>query len=60
MTRFGAAAHYAHVGVVQLSLGNALVIGFMVLFFVLALVLPFPGHHSGEDSPRASTGGETS
>jgi hypothetical protein len=58
MTRFSAATHYLHVGVVQISLGNTLVIGFMILFFVLALVLPFPGRHDrDEDSRRASSGG---
>jgi hypothetical protein len=45
MTRFAAAPHFLHVGVVQISLGNLIVIGAMVLVFVLALVLPFPGRH---------------
>lgn len=34
--------YYIHWGVVQISLGNLIVIGLMVLVFVLALVLPFP------------------
>jgi hypothetical protein len=35
---------YLSWGVIQLSWGNAVVILLMVLVFVLALVLPFPGH----------------
>lgn len=36
-------AYYLHWGVVQISLTNALIIVGMVVLFVLALVLPFPG-----------------
>lgn len=36
-------AHYLSWGVIQISLTNFLIIVFMVLLFVLALVLPFPG-----------------
>lgn len=35
---------YLHWGVLQISATNLIVIGVMVLVFVLALVLPFPGH----------------
>ncbi|MBK3640538.1 hypothetical protein [Streptomyces sp. MBT33] len=35
--------HYVHWGVIQLSVANLLVIGVMVVVFVLALLLPFPG-----------------
>ena len=35
--------HYVHWGVIQLSVANLVVIGLMILAFVLALVLPFPG-----------------
>jgi hypothetical protein len=38
-----AAPRYLEWGVVQISLGNLLVILAMVVVFVLALVLPFPG-----------------
>jgi hypothetical protein len=38
-----AAAHYYHWGVVQISLANLLIIIAMVVVFVLALLLPFPG-----------------
>jgi len=35
--------HYLHWGVIQISVANLVVIGVMVLLFVLALFLPFPG-----------------
>lgn len=35
--------YYIHWGFVQLSLANLVVIGLMVLVFILALILPFPG-----------------
>jgi hypothetical protein len=34
---------YLHWGVISISLTNAIIIGLMVLVFLLALVLPFPG-----------------
>lgn len=39
--------HYIHWGFIQLSLANLIVIALMVVVFILALVLPFPGHKSG-------------
>jgi hypothetical protein len=42
-----AAPRYLEWGVVQISLGNLLVILAMVVVFVLAVVLPFPGRRSG-------------
>jgi len=36
--------HYLHWGVFQISLANLIVVLAMVGVFVLALVLPFPGH----------------
>jgi hypothetical protein len=39
----GGHAYYLHWGVVQISLTNFLIIVAMVVIFVLALVLPFPG-----------------
>ena len=36
-------SHYLHWGVIQISVANLVVIGVMVLLFVLALFLPFPG-----------------
>lgn len=38
-----AAARFLHWGVIQISLGNLLVIIAMIVVLVLALVLPFPG-----------------
>jgi hypothetical protein len=43
MSRAEAAGHFLHWGVLQISMGNLIVIGLMVAVFVLALVLPFPG-----------------
>lgn len=37
--------YYIHWGFVQLSLANLVVIALMLIVFVLALVLPFPGRH---------------
>lgn len=34
---------YLHWGVIQISLANLLVIVLMIVVFILALVLPFPG-----------------
>ena len=34
---------YVHWGFVQLSVANLVVIGLMVIVFILALTLPFPG-----------------
>ena len=39
------AGTYIHWGVVSISLTNFLIIVGMVVVFVLALVLPFPGPH---------------
>lgn len=36
--------YYIHWGFIQLSLANLLVIALMVVVFVLALLVPFPGH----------------
>jgi hypothetical protein len=35
--------HYVHWGVIQISVANLLVIALMIVIFVLALLLPFPG-----------------
>jgi hypothetical protein len=45
-----AAGRYLHWGVVQISLTNFLIIVGMVVVFVLALVIPFPGAHP--DAPE--------
>ncbi len=36
--------YYIHWGFIQLSLANLIVIALMVVVFVLALLIPFPGH----------------
>jgi len=43
---------YLSWGVIQLSWANAVVILLMVAVFVLALVLPFPGHGARGGDPR--------
>jgi hypothetical protein len=45
----GGRAYYLHWGVIQISLTNFLIIVAMVVIFVLALVLPFPGGR--DDAP---------
>jgi hypothetical protein len=42
-------APYFHWAFIQISLPNLVVIGVMVLIFVLALLLPFPGHAESHD-----------
>lgn len=39
------AGRYIDAGVIQISVTNAVIIGMMIVVFVLALVLPFPGRH---------------
>ena len=43
MSATSAAGHFLHWGILQISMGNLIVIGLMVAVFVLAVVLPFPG-----------------
>jgi len=45
------AGSYISAGVIQISVTNALIIGGMIVVFILALVLPFPGgrHHDRTD-----------
>ncbi len=46
---------YLQWGFIQISLANLVVTAVMVLLFVLALVIPFPGHtgpHDDEGSPQ--------
>jgi hypothetical protein len=47
------AGHYVHWGVVLISVTNLAIIAAMVVVFVLAILLPFPGgrrHDSGSRS----------
>jgi len=41
-----AAGHYLHWGVISVSVTNLLIVIAMLVLFVLALVLPFPGHRT--------------
>ena len=48
------AGTYVHWGVVQISVTNLVIIGLMLLVFVLAILLPFPGNrrqHEAEKGP---------
>ncbi len=45
-------APLVHWGFIQLSVPNLIVIGLMIAVFVLALVVPFPGHGSREGHER--------
>jgi hypothetical protein len=47
-----AAGTYIHWGVVSISLTNLLVVVGMVVVFVLALVVPFPGRHGHRHSDQ--------
>lgn len=49
-----AAGRYVHWGVIQISVTNLVVIGLMLVLFVLALLLPFPGRHQRRESERRS------
>ena len=42
-TLLAGAGHYVHWGVIQISLTNFLIIAGMVVVFILALIVPFPG-----------------
>lgn len=46
------AGRYLHWGVILISVTNLAVIGLMLLLFVLALLLPFPGGRSHGSSRR--------
>jgi hypothetical protein len=48
------AGRYVSSGVIQISVTNLVIIGLMILVFVLALVLPFPGRHHRDSSDRDS------
>ena len=48
------AGRYISAGVIQISVTNLAIIVAMILVFVLALVLPFPGRHHHDSSDRDS------
>lgn len=46
------AGTYVHWGVIQISVTNLVIIGLMLLVFVLAIVLPFPGNRRERESEK--------
>ena len=46
-----AGGHYVNWWVFHISVTNLTIIVLMVVVFVLALVLPFPGHDEPEEDP---------
>ena len=46
-------AGYLHWGFILISYTNLIVIGIMIVLFVAALVLPFPGHASGKEDKKS-------
>jgi len=46
LVHLGGVGRYIHWGVVQISLSNLIIIGVMIVLFLAAIVLPFPGHRS--------------
>jgi hypothetical protein len=48
--------HYLHWHFINISVANVIVIGLMLLVFVLAILLPFPGHRSKEDRDEPGAG----
>jgi hypothetical protein len=53
-----AAGHYLHWGVIQISLTNLLIIVAMIVVFVLALVIPFPGGRADASEEEKSDDGD--
>ena len=43
------AGSYVHWGVIQISVTNLLIILAMIVLFVLAILLPFPGNRRPQD-----------
>ena len=46
VVHLGGVGKYIHWGVVQISLSNLIIIGVMILLFLAAVLLPFPGHRT--------------
>jgi len=46
-------AGYLHWGFILISYTNLILIGIMIVLFVAALVLPFPGHASGKEDKKS-------
>ncbi len=43
-----ATTHYFHWGFILITVANLLVIALMILVFILAMVVPFPGRRKGD------------
>ena len=46
VVHLGGVGRYIHWGVIQISLSNLIIIGAMIVLFVAAILLPFPGHRA--------------
>ncbi len=46
-------AGYLHWGIILISYPNLILIGIMIVLFVTALLLPFPGHRSGKKARKS-------
>ena len=44
--------HYINWGFIQISVANLIIIGVMIVMFVAALLLPFPGHRSNRSGQK--------
>ena len=51
-TTASAAGTYLHLGVFSISVANAIIIAAMIVVFVLALVIPFPGPRVEPEVPE--------
>lgn len=47
-------AGYLHWGFILISYPNLMLIGIMIVLFLLALLLPFPGHRAPQDEEQRS------
>ncbi len=52
VVNLGGTGKYVHWGFIQISLSNLIIIGVMVVLFVAALLLPFPGHRSNRGGQK--------
>jgi ABC-type proline/glycine betaine transport system permease subunit len=46
VVNLGGTGQFIHWGAVQISLANLIVIGVMIVLFLAAIFLPFPGHRT--------------
>jgi hypothetical protein len=48
IVNLGGTGRYVHWGFIQISWSNLVIIGIMFVMFLLAILLPFPGHREGQ------------